>query len=114
MFVKRADQREWKPAGYEGAERVLLRATREQGPTYIVRLKAGARGFPHKHAAGEDVLVLSGKVRLAGEVLGPGDYLYTEAGEEHFLEALEDSLIYASTPKPVTIMEQLTVVADKA
>ena len=113
MFVKRADQREWKPAGYEGAERVLLRATKEQGPTYIVRLKAGARGFPHKHAAGEDFLVLSGKVRLAGEVLGPGDYLYTEAGEEHFLEAIEDSVVYASTPKPVVILDKLTSVAEK-
>ena len=113
MIVKSADQREWKPAGYEGAERVFLRATKEQGPTYIVRLKAGARGFPHKHAAGEDFLVLSGKVRLAGEVLGPGDYMYTETGEEHFLEAIEDSVVYASTPKPVTILEKPTAVVEK-
>lgn len=114
MIVNRADRREWKPAGYEGAERVLLRATKEQGPTYIVRLKAGARGFPHRHAAGEDFLVLSGKVRLAGEILGPGDYMYAETGEEHFLEAIEDSVIYASTAKPVTILEKLTAIAEKA
>jgi quercetin dioxygenase-like cupin family protein len=113
MFVKRAGQREWKPAGYEGAERVLLRETKEQGPTYIVRLKAGARGFTHRHAAGEDFLVLSGKVRLAGEILGPGDYLYTEAGEEHFVEAIEDSVVYASTSKPVVILEQSTATAEK-
>lgn len=113
MIVKRADQREWKPAGYEGAERVLLRATREHGPTYIVRLKAGARGFPHRHAAGEDFLVLSGKVRLAGEILGPGDYMYAETGEEHFLEAIEDSVVYASTSKPVVILEKLKAAAEK-
>src|SRR5262249_17620206 len=114
MIVERADQREWKPAGYEGAERVLLRATKEQGPTYIVRLKAGARGFPHKHAAGEDFLVLSGKGRLACGVPGRGDYMFTEAGEVHFLEAIEDSVVYASTPKPVTILEQAPAVAEKA
>jgi len=106
MLIKRADQREWKSAGYAGAERALLRATKEQGPTYIVRLQAGARGFKHRHAAGEDVLVISGRVRLAGEVLGPGDYMFTEPGEEHFLEALEDAVIYASTPKPVVIVEK--------
>jgi len=62
MLVKRADQHQWISAGYEGAERALLRSTKEDGRTYIVRLKAGARGFQHRHAAGEDVLVLSGKI----------------------------------------------------
>src|SRR5262250_2709427 len=69
MLVRRADQHEWTSAGYEGAERALLRSTKEEGRTYIVRLKAGARGLQHRHAAGEDVLVLSGRVRIAGEVL---------------------------------------------
>jgi quercetin dioxygenase-like cupin family protein len=113
MLVKRADQQEWTSAGYLGAERALLRATKEDGRTYIVRLKAGARGFQHRHAAGEDVLVLSGKIRLAAEVLGPGDYMYTEPGEEHFLEAIEDSVIFASTPKPVVITEKPAVAAEK-
>lgn len=115
MIVKRADQHEWTSAGYEGAERALLRSTKEDGRTYIVRLKAGARGFQHRHGAGEDVLVLSGKIRLAGEVLGPGDYMFTEAGEEHFLEAIEDSVIYASTPKPVVITQKVAAaIAEKA
>ena len=59
MLVKRADQHEWTYAGYQGAERDLLRSTKEEGRTYIVRMKAGARGLQHKHSAGEDVLVLS-------------------------------------------------------
>ena len=67
-------------------------------------MKAGSRGPRHKHAAGEDVLVLSGKVLIAGQTLLPGDYMHTEAGEEHAVEALEDSTIYASTPRPVTIV----------
>lgn len=113
MLVKRADRHEWTSAGYEGAERVLLRATKEEGRTYLVRLKAGARGFQHRHGAGEDVLVLSGKIRLAGEVLGPGDYMYTEPGEEHFLEAIEDSVVYASTPKPVVVTGKPASAAQK-
>jgi quercetin dioxygenase-like cupin family protein len=37
--------------------------------------------------------------------MSAGDYLYTEAGEEHDLVALEDSVIYASTARPVTVLE---------
>ena len=106
MLVKRAAQREWMSAGYEGAERALLRLSKEEGRTSIVRVKAGSCGPRHTHAAGEDVLVLAGKIRLAGEILGPGDYMYAEPGEEHFLEALEDSVIYASTPRPITITQK--------
>ena len=113
MLVKRAAQREWTSAGYEGAERALLRLSKEEGRTSIVRIKAGARGPRHTHAAGEDVLVLSGRIRLAGEILGPGDYMYTEPGEEHFLEAVEESVIYASTPRPITITEKALAAAEK-
>jgi quercetin dioxygenase-like cupin family protein len=106
MIVKRAAERDWIAGGYEGAERALLRVSREDGRTSIVRLKAGARGPRHTHSAGEDILVLSGKVRLAGEILEAGDYMYTEPGEDHYLEALEDSVIFASTAKPVTMLEK--------
>ena len=104
MLVKRAADREWMSAGYEGADRAVLRLSKEEGRTSIVRMQAGSRGPRHKHAAGEDVLVLSGKVVIAGQTLLPGDYMYTDPGEEHDVEALEDSVIYASTPRPVTIV----------
>lgn len=102
MLVKRNQGREWSPAGYDGGERSILRISRSEGRTSLVRLKAGAKGPRHRHAAGEDVLVLSGKVRIDEHELGAGDYLYTEAGEEHELVALEDSLIFVASDKPVT------------
>ena len=105
MELKTTTNREWVSAGYEGAERAILRITREGGRTSIVRLKAGARGPRHKHGAGEDALVISGKIAIGGHTMVAGDYLYTEAGEEHDLVALEDSVIYASTARPVTILE---------
>ena len=105
MELKSTEKREWTNAGYEGAERAILRLTREGGRTSIVRLKKGARGPRHKHNAGEDALVLSGKVSIGGFVMSAGDYLYTEAGEEHDLIALEDSVIYASTARAPTILE---------
>jgi quercetin dioxygenase-like cupin family protein len=105
MLIKHATDREWMSAGYDGAERAILRLSKAEGRTSIVRLKSGAHGPRHRHGAGEDVLVISGKVNIGGQVLQAGDYMYTEAGEEHDLIALEDSVIYASTDKPVTITQ---------
>ncbi len=104
MLVKKVAERDWSAAGYEGAERGVLRVSPAGGRTAIVRLKRGAQGPRHRHGAGEDVLVLSGKVKIDGQVLDVGDYLYAEAGEEHELTALEDSVIYVSTDKPIIVL----------
>ena len=105
MYVKRAEQREWQSAGYPGGDRAILHINRTEGRTSLVRIKAGARGPRHTHGAGEHAFVLAGKVEIGGHVLGVDDYLYTEAGEEHALGALEDSLIYASTERPIQITQ---------
>ena len=105
MNVKRAAQREWMSAGYAGAERAILHINRTEGRTSVVRIKAGARGPRHTHGAGEHAYVISGKVDIGGHVLGPGDYLYTEAGEEHALVALEDSVLFASTERPIKVLQ---------
>ena len=39
--------------------------------------------------------------------------MYTEPGEEYFLKAIEDSVIFASTPKPVVVTEKPVTVAEK-
>lgn len=103
MLVRHAADLEWTPAGYDGADRAILRLSRANGRTALLRLKAGARGPRHRHGAGEDVYVISGKILLGGATLGPGDYSYTDAGEEHDLLALEDSVIYVSSDKPITV-----------
>jgi len=106
MFVKAASNLEWVSAGYEGAERAVLRLSPAKGRTAVVRIKAGSHGPSHRHEAGEDVLVISGKIQIGGSTLSPGDYIYTEAGEVHDLHALEDSVIYVSSEKPVTILDK--------
>lgn len=106
MYVKRAAQQEGQSAGYAGAERAVLHLSRSEGRTSVVRIKAGARGPRHSHGAGEHAYVISGKVDIDGQILGPGDYMYTEAGEEHALVAVEDSVIFASTEKPIRVLQQ--------
>jgi len=106
MLVKHAADLEWTPAGYDGADRAVLRLSRANGRTALVRLKAGSHGPRHRHGAGEDVYVISGKILLGGATLTAGDYSYTEAGEEHDLMALEDSVIYVSSEKPITVVDR--------
>jgi quercetin dioxygenase-like cupin family protein len=105
MFVKRATGRDWVPAGYDGAERAVLRMNPENGRTALVRLQAGSHGPRHRHQACEHVLVLSGKIVLGGETLTAGDYSFTDAGEEHDLLAVEDSVIFVTSERPVTITQ---------
>lgn len=106
MFVKSWAQTEWNPAGYAGAERATLRISEENGRTSIVRIAAGTRTPCHRHEAGEDVLVLVGKIEIGGHVLGAGDYLYTEPGEEHDVLALEDSMFFVGSHKPVHVTDK--------
>jgi len=105
MQVSDTAARVWAPAGFEGAERALLRVSPENGRTSLVRIKAGVRVKRHLHNAGEDVLVLSGRVIIGGHSLAAGDYLYTEAGEEHDVVAVEDSVFYVASEKPITVTE---------
>lgn len=104
MYFKHTKEQQWISAGYDGAERAVLRMSASNGRTAVVRIKAGAQGPRHRHQAGEDVLVISGKINLGGTVMGPGDYAWTEAGEEHALTAIEDSVIYVASDQPITLV----------
>jgi len=71
----------------EGISRINL-------PGMNTRLIVCAKGcvIPrHEHQRSEEIYVLSGKVRLNDDVLGPGDMLRTEVGESHEAEAMEDA-----------------------
>lgn len=108
MQIKHAGQFEWRPAGYDRGERALLRTAPGGGRTSILRLAAGAKSPRHRHEAGEDVLVLSGKITLGGVIMVAGDYAWTEAGEEHDLVAVEDAVVYVASEKPIRVVAEPT------
>ena len=106
MFRKSAAEREWQPAGYAGGQRALLRTSANGGRTSIVAIDKGTRVQRHRHQASEEVLVLAGKILSGGFTLETGDYFFTDVGEEHDLVALEDSVLFVSSDKPVTMVEK--------
>ena len=105
MLVKSASQREWAATPYDGIERALFRNNDEGGRASMVRLKRGAR-FPRRaHHGNEEVVVMAGSVRIGGIELQTGDYLFTQAGEEHDVVALTDAVIFVSSQKATPIVE---------
>ena len=99
MLVKRTEAREWAPTGHTGVERALFRNNETGGRSSFVRLKQGARVPSHAHLGTEEVVVISGTVRLGEVEMSAGDYLFTEPGEEHDVVAVTDTVIFVSSQK---------------
>ncbi len=106
MLKSHASERQWLPTDYDGIDRSVLRLNDGGGRTSLVRLVAGSRFPRHAHVGSEEVLVIEGKVVIGEATLAAGDYLYTEAGEEHDVQALEDSVIYVASQKQTPIVER--------
>jgi quercetin dioxygenase-like cupin family protein len=105
MLVRKASQREWAATDYEGIERSLFRHNDTGGRSSVVRLAAGRRFPRHAHHGTEEVVVLAGWVNIGGVALETGDYLFTEPGEEHDVEAVTDAVIFVSSQKATPIVE---------
>ncbi len=105
MLVNKAVNREWRSTETSGIERSLFRNNDAGGRSSVVRLKKQARVPRHAHHGSEEVVVLSGTVLIGGVELGEGDYLFTQAGEEHDVVALTDAVIFVSSQKSTTVVE---------
>jgi quercetin dioxygenase-like cupin family protein len=104
MLVNKAADRSWTVTDYAGIERSLFRTNDTGGRSSVVRLVAGSRFPRHAHHGTEEVVVLAGQVRIGGVALEAGDYLYTEPGEEHDVEAVSDAVIFGSSQKATPIV----------
>ncbi|MFO0008705.1 MAG: cupin domain-containing protein [Betaproteobacteria bacterium] len=105
MLLKKAAEREFAATGIEGIERALFRNNAAGGRSSVVRLTAGSRFPRHAHHGTEEVVALAGVVQIGGVELAPGDYLFTEAGEEHDVVALTDAQIFVSSQKATPVLE---------
>lgn len=105
MLVKKTADRDWTRTDYPGIDRCLFRTNDSGGRSSVVRLKQGTRFPRHAHHGTEEVVVLSGVVRIGGVELAAGDYLFTEPGEEHDVVAASDALIFVSSQKSTPVVE---------
>ena len=105
MLLNKAVGRQWAATDFPGIERSLFRNNETGGRSSVVRLTEGARFPRHAHHGTEEVVVLSGRVRIGGVELAPGDYLFTQAGEEHDVVAISDATIFVSSKKATPVVE---------
>ncbi len=105
MLVRKAADREWAPTDYPGIERSLFRNNEGGGRSSVVRLRQGARFPRHAHHGTEEVVILSGVVQIGGVELAPGDYMFTQPGEEHDVIAMSDAVIFVSSQKATPVVE---------
>ena len=105
MQNNRTSERTFLPTGHPGIERSLFRNHEGGGRSSAVRLVAGARFPRHRHQGPEEVLVLSGRVRIDGLDLEAGDWVFSEPGSDHDVVALTDAVIYVSSQQPTTLLE---------
>lgn len=106
MLINTAGDRAWLPTDYPGIDRCVFRLSPAGGRTSLLRMQAGARFPRHRHGGGEEVLVISGCVKLGDVLLRAGDFLFTDAGEEHDVAAIEDAVIYVSSDRATQLLEQ--------
>ena len=105
MLVNKSADREWTDTDYAGIARSLFRNNDAGGRSSVVRLKQGARFPRHAHHGTEEVVVLSGSVRIGDVELSEGDYLFTQPGEEHDVAATTDAVIFVSSQKSTPVVE---------
>jgi anti-sigma factor ChrR (cupin superfamily) len=90
----------WERTAIAGIERKLLSRDKESGTyTALVHMASGTSYPAHRHAATEQLFMLSGTLALAGKTIGKGDFCIAHAGTVHTeIRALDDSefLVVAS------------------
>ena len=84
ILVVHAGDGGWRPGPTEGVSYRVLRKDSARGThTSLVRMSPGAVIPAHRHQVAEQTYFLEGDGRMAGEVLGPGDYYRMPAGTVH-------------------------------
>ena len=106
MLINRSQGRQWAPTDYPGVERALFRNNETGGRSSFVRLAKGSRVPVHAHLGTEEVVVISGTVRLGETEMYAGDYLYTVPGEEHDVVAVTDTVIFVSSQRATPGIER--------
>jgi putative transcriptional regulator len=83
VLIARSADVPWRPMGEGIAFKLLHRDKARRYSTSLVRMDAGARLPRHSHGGVEELYVLSGDLRISGEVARAGDYCRADTGTVH-------------------------------
>jgi len=96
----------WAPTRWPGISRKLLRDDPSTGArASLLRLEPNARLPRHMHPAGEEVLVLEGRVRFENSWYDAGFYLYLPPGSSDDVFTETGAILFVALPKPHVDLE---------
>lgn len=95
----------WLDQG-EGVALAPLRAEASGAGTALLRFDRAARVPEHRHPGGEDLYVISGRLRVGDLLLQAGDFLHTPPGGVHDAEAEVPSVALVSVPEPIEFLRR--------
>jgi putative transcriptional regulator len=91
------------PAAGVTLKRLLIDPT-HRTMTALVRMQAGSSLLRHRHVTAEQVYMLEGDGHVADHVLGPGDFLQTQAGTIHDVTYTEGGCLFLLVSSRVELL----------
>ena len=99
MKVTRVSDRRFEDFTSDGAKQMDL-WTGGLGVTAKLYTFPKGSSYPeHTHDSWEQLYMVSGKLRISGMELEQGDFAFTEPGDTHSVDILEDTLVLISFGK---------------
>ena len=101
MKITRLNERDsrFRPFDANGGEYLDLWNDGLGVTAQIYRFPKGTSYPEHTHDTWEQLMVLSGRLRISGVILEAGDFAFTVPGETHAVENLEDTVVLISYGK---------------
>src|SRR5262245_58116164 len=90
----------WTEVG-PGMHIAPLHTTGDGAGTAFLRFERGAISGAHRHPGGEELYIISGRLRVGDRTLEAGDFLFTPPGGVHDAEAEEETVTLISVPEPI-------------
>ena len=93
MRITRQGEQVFKPYGGQGIAKAEFWRGDHDVTFELFRLAKGAAYPEHIHDCWEAMYIVAGRLNLSGTVLAAGDFVFTEPGETHVAEILEDTTV---------------------
>src|SRR5206468_9489014 len=94
LLISRPNERPWRRFSPGIESKVLFNDKERKYTTLLVRMEAGAQYPSHRHRDVEELFVLSGDLRVAGQVMQAGDYCRADPDSIHEVTSSESGCVF--------------------